>query len=152
MRLPSLLLLAILATSQAIAAPAVLINFTGGTPVATTYNIDSLANISSIYTAGHYAWATDGAGKYAFYNGQNWSAVNIPKATSITSISPAYPVSGQDASAWALIATANGPAISYFNGSQWSQTELVERILQNKATPDYSFSIATSGGAVFLKA
>lgn len=152
MRLPSLLLLAALATSQAVAAPVIKISFVHGMPQTTPYNIDSLANISSIYTAGPYAWATDGSGKYASYNGQNWNAVNIPGANSITTISSAYPVTGQDSTAWALVSTDNGAAISYFNVIGWSQPELITTILKVPSLPNYSFSIATSGGVVFLAA
>ncbi|MBX9705793.1 MAG: hypothetical protein K5Q00_06010, partial [Gammaproteobacteria bacterium] len=152
MRLPSLFLLAAVATSQAIAAPVIKISFVHGMPQTTPYNIDSLANISSIYTSGPNAWATDGAGNYASFNGQNWNAVNIPGANSITTISSAYPVTGQDSTAWALVSTSSGAAISYFNGISWSPPELITTILQVSSLPNYNFSIATSGGAVFLAA
>ena len=117
-----------------------------------TMRISGLNKITSIVTAGHYAWAYSRyEAKVSFYNGKKWSkAERIPGITCINNFYPAYPVSGSKPDAWVMGCYDENKQylISHFNGQTWSEPRPADSITGIKLQP--MPHIKATGGYVFL--
>lgn len=152
MRTLYLLLLLSVITTNALAANITQVTFASSTPTVTNIQIANLGSIKSIYTAGVYAWATDGVNA-AFYDGKQWQpGTSLTGVSAINGIYPAYPVTGATSEAWANVTTGNGPGVAYFDGTNWHAPELIADILGIQQSSITQASITTSGGAVFILA
>lgn len=93
-----------------------------------TEKIKGLNSLNFLVSTGNYAWACDAQGNIAFYNGQQWqNAQKVPNISKLTSIYPAYPLAGNQPTAWALGEQNDQYIISYFNGSTWSNVQSVPK-------------------------